>query len=225
VGILIAIAFVGAGAFAVWRLAPTVFGAHTEQATPASSALPALKNNVCRRTLTVTDVPPHAEVLLREGQAPVEVHHLPVGAHLEFVATAEGYAPKRVVVPDSAAWENGADGIPRFETAVQLDKSKAKGIDLWPAPDPGSVGKGTGQPGTVRVVGAPRGAEIWMLVGGSPEAQVVEDTCEEDVEVLVAGPTTFRKRLHVTASDFTSSDPAGAPPPKIPSRAARISAK
>jgi hypothetical protein len=229
-GVAIALAFVGAGVYGVWKLAPSVFGAGVgeQQASPSASATTTPKKNVCKRTLTVTDVPPHSEVLLREGLAPVEVHHLPVGAHLEFVATADGYVPKRLVVPESAAWENGSDGVPRFETAVQMDRSKVRpgSTDMWPAPDPGSMGKGSGQPGTVRVVSSPRGAEIWMLVGGSPEAQVIEDSCEEDVDVLVAGPTTFRKRLHLSAADFTSADtPGGGPPPKIPSRAARVSAK
>ena len=74
---------------------------------------------VCVGSLIVTNVPPHAEVLLREGQAPVDVEKMPVGARLEFVATAEGYAPKRVVVPAGATWDHCADGKPRFETAVQ----------------------------------------------------------------------------------------------------------
>ncbi len=73
-----------------------------------------------------------------------------------------------------------------------------------------------------------------MLVGGSPETQVVEQSCDDDVEVLVAGPTTLRKRLHVTASDFTDAVPAdrtvgptaAAPSsPKIRSRLARVSVK
>jgi hypothetical protein len=76
-------------------------------------------------------------------------------------------------------------------------------------------------------VATPRGAEVWMLVGGSPETQVVEQTCDDDVEILVAGPTTLRKRMHVGAGDFTSGDPlaASGPPPRIPSRVAHVSAK
>ena len=40
------------------------------------------------------------------GQAPVDIDHMPVGARLEFVATAEGYAPKRTVVPAGYVWPN-----------------------------------------------------------------------------------------------------------------------
>jgi hypothetical protein len=227
-GVVIALGLVGAGAYAVWRLAPSIVGGHAQEQPPATNTMPsAAPATVCKRTIIVSEVPPHAEVLLREGQAPVDVRHLPVGIHLEFVATAEGFAPKRLIVAENASWDNGADGVPRLETAVQLDKSKARpgGVDLWPPPDPGSGGHGRGQPGTVRVVATPRGAEVWMLVGGSPEAQIIEDSCEQEAEVLVAGPTTLRKRLHAAASDFTSADPPGAAPARIPSRIAHISAK
>jgi hypothetical protein len=159
--------------------------------------------------LVVTGVPQHAEVLLRAGQAPLDVDKMPVGARLEFVATAEGYAPKRVVVPAGAAWDTGADGKPRFEAAVQLDKSRAKtGADPWPPGEPGSEVGGQGPPGTVRVVATPRGAEIWMLAGIGPEARVDQLRCDRELDILVAGPTTFRKRLHVSASDFQPDEPA-----------------
>jgi hypothetical protein len=152
----------------------------------------------------VTDVPPHAEVLLREGQAPVDVERMPVGTRLEFVATAEGYAPKRVVVPAGASWDTSADGKPRFETALQLDRSRARPgtNDPWPAGEPGSAVGGQGPPGTVHVVATPRGAEIWMLAGIGPEAKIDHVRCDVDLDVLLAGPTTYRKRVHVAASDF-----------------------
>jgi len=174
-------------------------------------------------------VPPHAEVLVRKGQAPVDVEKMPVGARLEFVATAEGYAPKRVVVPAGAAWDPGADSHPRFETAVQLEKSRApRGTsDPWPAGEPGSEVGGQGPPGTVHVVSNVRGAEIWMLAGLGPEAHIEQQlACNEDVDVLLAGPTTYRKRLHVAATDFVADDPPGAPPSaKGSRRVAHLSAK
>jgi hypothetical protein len=177
--------------------------------------------------LVVSDVPAHAEVLLREGQAPVDVEKMPVGARLEFVATAEGYAPKRVVVPLGAGWDKGANGKPRFEVAVQLDKSKAKpgATDPWPAAEPGSEVGGQGPPGTVHVVATPRGAEIWMLAGIGPEARIEQLRCDQDLDILVAGPTTFRKRLHVAPSDYVPDESPGSVPRKVPRRVAQISAK
>jgi hypothetical protein len=167
----------------------------------------------------VTDVPAHAEVLLRQGQAPVDVERMPVGTRLEFVATAEGFAPKRVVVPAGASWDTAADGKPRLEVAVQLDKSRAHpgANDPWPASEPGSTVGGKGPPGTVHVVATPRGAEVWLLAGIGPEARVEQVSCNQDVDVLLAGPTTYRKRLHVSAADFAPDDAA----PSV----ARISAR
>jgi hypothetical protein len=80
----------------------------------------------------------------------------------------------------------------------------------------------------VHVVATPRGAEIWMLVAIGPEARIDQLHCSQDFDVLIAGPTTFRKRLHVASSDFVADDsPASAttPPPKVPIRVARVSGK
>jgi hypothetical protein len=220
---------IGAGAYAVWQLRPGAPAKpapeHTASIAPTPPAAPA----ACKGTLLLTDVPAHAEVLLREGQAPVDVDRMPVGARLEFVATAEGFAPKRVVVPAGATWDPGANGKPRFEAAVQLDKTKAHAgaNDPWPAGEPGSTVGGKGPPGTVHVVATPRGAEIWMLAGIGPEARVEQVACDEDVDVLLAGPTTYRKRLHVAAADFVVDESAatgGAPRAAAP-RIARVSAK
>jgi hypothetical protein len=240
--LLVALAAVAAGGYAVWQLRPAdgggkAAGPADAPASPASAgatrAAPA-----CKATLVVTDVPTRAEVLLHQGQAPVDVEKMPVGARLEFVATAEGFAPKRVVVPAGATWDTGSDGKPRFEAAVQLDKSLAKagGNDPWPPAEPGTEVGGQGPPGTVHVVATPRGAEVWMLAGMGPETRVEQLRCDKDVDVLVAGPGTYRKRLRAAASDFAidasgAVGPAGVAgaavtaPAKAASRMARISAR
>jgi len=224
----LALVVLAGGAYAVWQLRPvpgrTPAGPASAAQSPAATAPP------CKGTLIVTDVPAHAEVLLRAGQAPVDVPSMPVGTRLEFVATAEGYAPKRAVVPAGASWDTGPDGKPRFEAAVQLDKSKAHPgtNDPWPTSEPGSSVGGEGPPGTVHVVATPRGAEIWMLVAIGPEARIDQLHCAQDFDVLIAGPTTFRKRLHVASSDFVADDSATAgttPAGKVPTRVARISGK
>jgi hypothetical protein len=154
----------------------------------------------------VSRVPANAEVLLRVGQAPVDVDRMPVGTRLEFVATAEGYAPRRATVPANAPWDTGIDGKPRFEVGLQLDPGGKSAEAGWPAGEPGSEVGGSGPPGTVHVVSTPRGAEVWLLAGLGPQARIEHLKCDADVEVLVAGPGTFRKRLHATPADF-----AGAP--------------
>jgi hypothetical protein len=234
--VLLALAAVGGGGYLVWHL--RLFAPPERAAGPAppSAQVPVAKAAPsCLGTLVVTDVPAHAEALLRAGQAPVDVEKMPVGARLEFVATAEGYSPRRVVVPAGAAWDTGPDGKPRFEAAAQLEKSRGKPgtNDPWPAGEPGSEVGGQGPPGTVRVVTTPRGAEVWMLAGIGPEVRIDQVPCEQDIDVLLAGPTTFRKRLHVKSTDFVRSDatpagdragdPAGAA--KAPARIARVSAK
>jgi hypothetical protein len=218
---ILALLVAGGGAFAVWRLRPGAWarGAAEVTASAIPAPPPAPVARACKGTLVVSNVPAHAEVLVREGQAPVDVDKMPVGARLEFVATAEGYAPKRVVVPQGATWDRTPTGQARYEAAVQLDKSKGTSSDPWPAGEPGSEVGGQGAPGTVHVVATPRGAEIWMLAGIGPDARVDQLPCDRDWDLLVAGPTTFRKRLHVSASDFHADEPpAGA-------RVARVSAK
>jgi hypothetical protein len=229
VGMVVALVVVAGGGYAAWRLRPSS-SAETAVAPPGSVPRAASSRvaATCKATLVVSDVPQHAEVLLGKGQAPAEVELMPVGARLEFVATAEGFAPKRVVVPAGAPWEaGGADGKPRYEVAVQLDKSKARlgANDPWPPAEPGSEVGGQGPPGTVRVVATPRGAEVWMLAGIGPEARIEQLPCGRDLDVLLAGPTTYRKRLHVAAADFVADETLSAPPAKGPTRVAHLSGK
>ncbi len=206
-----AVVVLALGAGAIWVLRPAIFGADARPApsalTPVPTAAPPSAASRCRASLVVTGAPANAEILLRAGQGPVDVEKMPVGARLEFVATAEGYAPKRAVVPAGATWDTGSDGKPRYEVAVQLDRSRARpgGVDPWPAGEPGSEVGGKGSPGTVHLVTTPRGAEVWQLAALGPEAQF-DVKCGGEVEVLVAGPTTLRKRLRVPEGDFTALD-------------------
>ena len=222
--VVLLLLLVGVGAAIVWMLKPGFFTGKTPDAVQAekvnveaerANAEAAQKAVTCRATLTVTDVPADAEVLLHVGQAPADVDHLPIGARLEFVATAEGYAPKRVVVPQGATWDPGPGGRARYEVAVQLDAIKGKALDAWPAGDPGTEVGGKGAPGTVHVVSTPKGAELWLLTGLGPEAVIEQLPCRGDVEVLVAGPKGRRTRLRVKEADFAAS----------PGHAAKISAK
>ncbi len=135
--VILAVGAIAAGAYAIMLLPRGGASGRQDPQSPtgsASSVGPA--SSTCIQTLVVSDVPPHAEVLVRKGQAPVDVDRMPVGARLEFVATAEGFAPKRVVVPAGAAWDSGPDGKPRYEAAVQLSTSRRPRMartDPWPA--------------------------------------------------------------------------------------------
>lgn len=199
----------------VWIKAPRLF---TGKKKPAASATASVAPVVpappkCKVALVVGDVPANAEILLRMGQAPLDVERMPVGTRLEFVGTAEGYAPKRAVIKAESTWDKGADGKPRIDVPIQLDPSKAKpgAIDPWPGAEPGSQVGGSGSPGTVHVVSNVRGAEIWLLAGLGPEARIEQLRCDADIDVLLAGPPTLRKRLHVAEKEIAAApaDPQG----------------
>jgi hypothetical protein len=202
------------GTIAIWKFAPEVFtgkkkAAGSASAPPTAIVPPASK---CKVALVLTDVPANAEILLRMGQAPVDVERMPVGTRLELVATAEGYAPRRAVIKGESPWDKGPDGKPRIEVPIQLDPSKAKAgtVDPWPAAEPGSQVGGSGAPGTVHVVSNVRGAEVWLLAGLGPEARIDQLRCDGDIDVLFAGPPALRKRLHVSEKDIAASAPDSA---------------
>jgi hypothetical protein len=199
----------GGGAVGVWKLAPGFFTGRTpdnvqrekEQYEAKRAALEKQQEEQrCKAALVISDAPAGSEILLRKGQAPVDVERMPMKTRLEFVATAEGFAPKRAVVLPSAAWDQKKP--PRFDLAVQLDPSKVKApaLDPWPSGEPGTDVGGEGEPGTVHVVSAPAGAEIWLLAGLGPEARIDRLKCDEGVEVLVAG-SQIRRRLRVAPGD------------------------
>lgn len=167
------------------------------------AALP--KQGQCRTTLLVDGAPNGADILLRVGEGPADVDHMPSGTRLEFVALLDGYVPKRAVVP-AGTWDSSG-GRPRFELAVQLDRSKAKPgtNDPWPAAEPGSeIGGKGGAPGIVHVITTPKAAELWLVTGIGPEASIDDFVpCDQPADVMVAVGTK-RTRFHVDAKSFVA---------------------
>jgi hypothetical protein len=200
-----------AGGIAVWMFKPAFFtGRKKPVPTASTSAVPVVSTPPrCKVALVVSDVPANAEILLRTGQAPLDVERMPVGTRLEFVATAEGYAPRRAVVKAESPWDKAPDGKPRIDVPIQLDPSKAKtgAVDPWPVAEPGSQVGGSGSPGTVHVVSNVRGAEVWLLAGLGPEARIEQLRCDGDIDVLLAGPPQLRKRLHVGEKEIQGATP------------------
>lgn len=204
-----------ATAGAIYWKAPYVFtggkGRRPAGSTPLPSASAApTPAPACKVALALSDVPAGAEILLRVGQAPVDVERMPMKTRLEFVATAEGQQPRRAVVRADATWDEGPNGKPRIEVPIQLDPSKARPgtTDPWPAAEPGSEVGGKGAPGTVHVVSNVRGAEIWLLAGLGPEARIEQLRCDGDIDILIAGqPANVRKRLHVAEKDVQAATP------------------
>jgi hypothetical protein len=200
-----------AGGAAVWMWKPAFFTGKRRPSPSASVSVavapPAPPR--CKVALVVVDAPVNAEILLRMGQAPLDVERMPVGTRLEFVATAEGYAPRRAIVKAESSWDKGPDGKPRVDAPIQLDPTKAKPglVDPWPAAEPNGKVGGSGAPGTVHVVSNVRGAEIWLLAGVGPEGRIEQLRCDGDIDVLIAGPPQLRKRLHVSERDVQAATP------------------
>ena len=213
-----------AGGIAVWMFKPAFFTGKKRPlptaSVTASVVAPAAPR--CKVALVVSDVPANAEILLRVGQAPLDVDRMPVGTRLEFVATAEGYSPRRAVIKAEVPWDKSPDGKPRIDVPIQLDPTKAKAgtVDPWPVAEPGSQVGGSGSPGTVHVVSNVRGAEVWLLAGLGPEARIEQLRCDGDIDVLLAGPPQLRKRLHVGEKEIQA-----APPDPQGNRVVSVSAK
>lgn len=226
---VLALVALGFGALAVWQLSPSFFGggkrpAPSAATAPAPTTAPAAPR--CRVSLAVEGAPPGAEILLLLGKAPLDVDRMPVGTRLEFVATHDGYLPRRSVITDDATWDKAEDGRPRFELAVQLDRTSRAGEPPWPPAQPGTQVGGSGQAGTVHVVSTPRGAEVWLLAGLGPDARIDQLACDADLELLVAPATGPRARLTASRAQVEAApaDDKGtrsvtltvAPPPTPP---------
>jgi hypothetical protein len=200
-----------AGGIAVWMFKPAFFTGKKKPSPSASVSVapPVAQPAKCKVALVVSDVPANAEILLRMGQAPLDVERMPVGTRLEFVATAEGHAPRRAVIKAESPWDKASDGKPRIDVPIQLDPTKAKAgsVDPWPVAEPGSQVGGSGSPGTVHVVSNVRGAEVWLLAGLGPEARIEQLRCDGDIDVLLAGPPQLRKRLHVGEKEIQAAAP------------------
>lgn len=211
------------GSIAVWKLAPGFFTGRTpdkiakerdESEKKKAEILAERAKAECKAAIVLQDIPEGAEVLLRVGQAPADVERMPMKRRLEFVLTAEGYAPKRVVVLPTAEWEKRTDGKLVHELPVELAVSAladagahgANSHDPWPPGEPGTEVGGAGDPGTVHISARPRGAEVWFLIGVAPEARIDRLRCDTDVEALVARGAE-RKRLKVTKEELAKAQP------------------
>ncbi len=176
--------------------------APTPSASVTSPVAPAL---AC--AIRVVGAPERSEILLLQGNAPLDVSPMPAGARIEFVGMLAGHAPKRAAVPAQAKWDPDPQGRPRYELAFELAPSH-KRADPWPPTEPDTVVGGEGEPGTVRVVSSPRDAEVWLLFGSGPDAEIAPIACTAH-EVLIASGSSLRARLRVAPEQFASSGDGG----------------
>jgi hypothetical protein len=156
--------------------------------------------------LRVNSQPDRAQVLLLIGPGPALATDIPLGVAQEFVATAAGHRPARALLPSDAVWDE-LDGHPRYELAIQArpiqEGRNARGADaLGPTLLPQNVGAPTGRLGSVRVVTTPRAAEVYQLIGFTPDVHVDNLPLDRAYELLVYAEGHSSVRKHVEPSDF-----------------------
>jgi hypothetical protein len=152
----------------------------------------ALAERLCLATVELSDGGEGSEILLRKGQGPLDVPQMPVKARIEFVVTAEGFAPKRAVVRADAVWDRKPNERPRLDVPVELANAKPGALLPWPAVEPGTGVGGEGESGIVHLVTSPRGADIWLLIGLGDQARFGPLPCDTDAEFMAAKGTERR---------------------------------
>lgn len=159
-------------------------------------------------TLRITSVPSRAQVLLRVGTGPALAAKLPVGVVHEFVALRPGFSPARGLVAADAEWKPQAGEL-RYELALQLREasSPAKENELGSAQLPAALGAPTGALGTVRVVTSPPAADVYELIGFTPDVKVENLPIDEPLQLLVYRADHELRRLTVGPGDW-KGDPA-----------------
>jgi hypothetical protein len=160
---------------------------------PSAASAPALAKSPAapKRTfgdLQINSHPARAQVLLLIGPGPTLATDLNPGVAQEFVAIADGYVPARALVPADAVWEE-LDGRPRYELAIQATPLRAgahpKLLGLGPTLLPRDVGAPKPRVGDVRVVTTPRAANVYQLIGFTPEVRVENVPTDRTYELIV----------------------------------------
>jgi hypothetical protein len=174
-----------------------------EAALPTSPSKAPTPQAPLHGELRVRSSPPRAQVFLRVGSGPTVVAHLPVGIAHEFIALRAGFAPSRALVPKTAEWR-AENGELRYELALQLPETTAPGreqeLGASLLRDP--PGQPTGALGSVRVVTSPPGAEVYQLVGFTPDVKVANVVVSEPLELLLWLPQHPPRHVQVAASDW-----------------------
>jgi hypothetical protein len=156
--------------------------------------------------LRVNSQPDRAQVLLLIGPGPTLATDIPLGVAQEFVAMAAEYRPARVLLPADAVWDE-LEGRPRYELAIQArplqEGRRGRSPEaLGPTLLPQNVGTPTGRLGSVRVVTTPRAAEVYQLIGFTPDVHVDNLPLDHAYELLVYAEGRGSVRKRVDPADF-----------------------
>ena len=174
---------------------------------PAAAKVPAKERRVYG-DLRINSQPAQAQVLLLIGKGPALATDIPLGVAQEFVALSPGYAPARALLPADAQWDE-LDGQSRYELAMQakpLGESKKSESALGPTLLPQKVGTPQGRLGSVRVVTTPRGANVYQLIGFTPDVRVDNLPLDRGYDVLVYLEGRPLATRHLEPTDFREQD-------------------
>jgi hypothetical protein len=160
--------------------------------------------------LRVNSQPDRAQVLMLIGPGPALATDIPLGVAQEFVALADDHRPARALLPADAVWDE-LDGQPRYELAIQArpltEGRRPRSADaLGPTLLPQSVGEPTGRLGAVRVVTTPRAAQVYQVIGFTPDVHVDNLPLDHSYELLVYVEGKAPVRHSVAPSDFREQD-------------------
>jgi hypothetical protein len=156
--------------------------------------------------LRVNSQPDRAQVLLLIGPGPALATDIPLGVAQEFLATAPDHRPGRALLPADAVWDEVA-GQPRYELAIQArpitDPKRSRGADaIGSTLLPQNVGAPSGKLGSVRLVTTPRAAQVYQLIGFTPDVHVDNLPLDRAYELLVYVEGRPSVRQRVEAKDF-----------------------
>ena len=178
---------------------------HEEEPVTTEASPPSTAPSRAHGTLEIRTGAPDGEVFLFVGRSPASAEGLPLGVAHELLAVADGKSPARAVVPAEAEYRAN-EPRPIYELAMPIGEEEMdfEALTLPPSRlEAGAMGSPSGGLGDVRVVTAPPGARVFLLVGIGDRVVVDGLPIDEARELLIWRPTERQSvRRFVGPSDW-----------------------
>ena len=157
--------------------------------------------------IRVTASQDNAAVWLLVGTTPVDSHGpLPADGHYELRLEAPGFQPKDVAL-GGRDYTTGADGkaIARAQVTLAPATGTTRDVPLPaipPAPDPAIMQNMPAKRDGVHVESTPPGAEVWMLVGITPQMDLTGIEAGRDYTLRVDKDGYAEVPVHILAEEW-----------------------
>lgn len=148
-----------------------------------------------------------AAVWLRLGATPVESFAVPMAMVHELRVEHDGYLPADLRV--SAQNWSGEPGQRRALMSVSLVPGEAGQVAPAAPPPPQPLAPGGPGTGVIRVESEPPGAEVWLLVGFTPEVRIGGLPTDRGYELRALAEGHRPAAASVAPGDWLASDPGG----------------